>query len=160
MDDIALPGDPCRVPECRLAAVKRGLCRACYTDTTLRLCYGQDVRRRRLAACKHCGGGPVNRPRGLCWACYYTPGVKDRYPILYSLGPQGRPKGGYYGLGNGNFTGTLPEPTEALPGTPEKIAVLEYRAANGQQLWHPQDAGLSEGMSVAELADALLARGW
>ena len=30
-------------------------------------------------ACKHCGKGKVNRPRGLCWVCYYTPGVRYRY---------------------------------------------------------------------------------
>ncbi len=32
------------------------------------------------AACRHCGKRRVNRPRGLCWQCYYAPGVKDLYP--------------------------------------------------------------------------------
>ena len=32
-------------------------------------------------------------------------------------------------------------PTTALPGSPEKVAVLERRAARGVSLWHPQDAG-------------------
>src|SRR5205807_1227684 len=31
-------------------------------------------------------------------------------------------------------------PTRALPGTPEKVAVLMERARLGQALWHPQDA--------------------
>ena len=34
----------------------------------------------------------------------------------------------------------LPAPTRALPGTPEKIAVLRERARRGQALWHPLDA--------------------
>jgi hypothetical protein len=31
-------------------------------------------------------------------------------------------------------------PTAALPGTPEKVAVLIERARLGLSLWHPQDA--------------------
>jgi carbon storage regulator CsrA len=33
----------------------------------------------------------------------------------------------------------LPEPTQELPGTEGKIAVLTQRASRGQQLFHPQD---------------------
>jgi hypothetical protein len=40
-------------------------------------------------------------------------------------------------LGSGRVP--LPEPTDALPGTPEKLAVLEERARR-QQLFHPDDA--------------------
>ena len=29
--------------------------------------------------CRNCGRSKVNRPRGLCWSCYYSPGVKDRF---------------------------------------------------------------------------------
>ena len=29
--------------------------------------------------CRHCKKATVSRPRGLCWVCYYTPGVKDLY---------------------------------------------------------------------------------
>jgi hypothetical protein len=35
----------------------------------------------------------------------------------------------------------LPTPTDALPGSAEKIAVLAERLALGQQLHHPADAG-------------------
>lgn len=38
-----------------------------------------------------------------------------------------------------------PEPTDARPGTPEKVAVLAERAARGLCLWHPLDA-TREGM--------------
>ena len=32
--------------------------------------------------CRHCADPKrkVNRPRGLCWYCYYTPGVRKLYP--------------------------------------------------------------------------------
>lgn len=36
---------------------------------------------------------------------------------------------------------TLPQPTCALPGTAEKIAVLTARYCRGEQLHHPQDNG-------------------
>ena len=31
--------------------------------------------------CRHCNKNKVNRPRGLCWDCYYMPGVRDLYPM-------------------------------------------------------------------------------
>jgi len=31
------------------------------------------------------------------------------------------------------------QPTEAIPGSPEKVAVLAYRLAEGLPLWHPGD---------------------
>jgi hypothetical protein len=42
-----------------------------------------------------------------------------------------------------NFTGTAPlpgAPTTAVPGTPEKLAVLVERAQQKQALFHPADA--------------------
>lgn len=33
-----------------------------------------------MRLCRHCGREPANRPRGLGWACFYTPGVRDLYP--------------------------------------------------------------------------------
>lgn len=33
-----------------------------------------------------------------------------------------------------------PEPTEAMPGTLEKVEVLRQRAEAGVQLWHEDDA--------------------
>lgn len=85
-----------------------------------------------IPVCKHCQKAKVNRPRGLCWSCYYTDGVKDQYPSTSK----------YARRGVGNFTGNapLPEPTTAAPGTPEKMAVLELRAKLKQALWHPHDA--------------------
>jgi hypothetical protein len=49
--------------------------------------------------------------------------------------------------GVSNFCGQAPlppEPTEALPGTAEKVVVLEERARRGLALWHPGDATAGE----------------
>jgi hypothetical protein len=83
--------------------------------------------------CRHCGKAKCNRPRGLCWSCYYAPGVRDHYPSTSKFARRG------VGCAN-NWPLDPPEPTTALPGTPEKVAVLEERARRQQSLWHPQDA--------------------
>jgi hypothetical protein len=83
--------------------------------------------------CQHCNELPVSRPRRLCWSCYYTPGVRERYPSTSKFGRRGI----------GNFNGTPPLPafaTGALPGTAAKLAVLEERARQRLNLWHPADA--------------------
>lgn len=85
------------------------------------------------AVCRNCGRAKVNRPRGLCWSCYYTPGVKDKFPSTSK----------YARRGVGNFNGNAPLPpipTTAAPGTAEKLDVLAMRAKLKQALWHPLDA--------------------
>ena len=83
--------------------------------------------------CRHCGKGRVNRPRGLCWTCYYTPGVKELYPSTSKFAHRGV----------GNFCGNAPlppVPTACAPGTPEKLAVIEHRAKARLAIFHPADA--------------------
>lgn len=87
-----------------------------------------------MNVCRHCHGKPVGRPRGLCWTCYYAPGVRDLYPS--------DPKYSRHGLDTRG--GDLPEPTDAEPGSEAKILVLCARAAKNQQLWHPDDRHLSD----------------
>src|SRR5262245_62069592 len=82
--------------------------------------------------CRHCNKVKSNRPRGLCWSCYYRPGVRALYPPTSSSARRG--------ISAFNGRAALPVPTTALPGTPEKVAVLEIRARLRQQLWHPDDA--------------------
>jgi hypothetical protein len=83
--------------------------------------------------CRHCRRNPVNRPRGLCWSCYYAPGLRDRYPSTSKFARRG------IGVGT-TRTPPASAPTRALPGTPEKVAILEQRARLQQDLWHPLDA--------------------
>jgi hypothetical protein len=95
--------------------------------------------------CRHCHESPVSRPRGLCWACYYMPGVRELYPSTSKFGRRGV----------GNFNGSLPLPafpTPTMPGSPEKIAVLAERARLRESLWHPDDANFAGPRKAVALA--------
>ncbi len=83
--------------------------------------------------CRHCQKVKSNRPRGLCWSCYYRPGVRDQYPSTSKYARRG--VGDFHGR-----TKLAAEPTTARPGTEAKIAVLAERARLGLSLWHPLDA--------------------
>lgn len=80
--------------------------------------------------CRHCQQRNAIRPRGLCWRCYYTPGVKDLYPVTSKFAPRTAPKPAT----------TLCKPTTTLPGTEEKIKVLAERVQRCEKLWHPADS--------------------
>ncbi len=82
--------------------------------------------------CRHCQRTKANRPRGLCWSCYYRPGVRDLFPSTSKFARRG--------IADYCGKAIMPEPTDALPGTLEKVEVLEARARRGQALWHPLDA--------------------
>ena len=97
--------------------------------------------------CRHCQKVRSNRPRGLCWTCYYTPGVRDLYPSTSKFARRGV----------GNFCGTAPLPeaaTAAAPGSEEKIRILMERAAKRQALFHPDDSTDAVGAPVLELREA------
>ena len=83
--------------------------------------------------CRHCGGRVTSQPRSLCYACYYTRGVRDLYPTESKFGRRNS-NAGYM---NQPCTDS---PTAAPPGSAEKVAALEKRATLGVSLWHPQDA--------------------
>jgi len=94
--------------------------------------------------CRHCGRAPTSRPRGLCWSCYYTPGVRQLYPTASKYARQ---SDDFFGLGE------LPAvPTSARPGSPEKVAILEQRASRRQRLWHPADASLDSESRLLGIA--------
>lgn len=87
-----------------------------------------------VVRCRHCGREKVNRPRGLCHRCYYTPGVRDCYPSTSPYAPRSD---------EWNFNGPFrtPTPTPHPPGTPGKMAVLAERLERREHLFHPADAG-------------------
>ncbi|MCI0380646.1 MAG: hypothetical protein L0215_23930 [Gemmataceae bacterium] len=84
--------------------------------------------------CRNCRRRRSNRPRRLCWRCYYKSGVREKHgPMLTSFSRRGP--------GQGHLPRRLPPfPTTALPGSAEKIAVLTQRAEMGLELFHPDDA--------------------
>lgn len=84
--------------------------------------------------CRHCRTRAGWCPRGLCWRDYHDAAVRALYP------PQN--KGRRPAEGDGDFNGGYrppPVPTAALPGTEEKLTVLESRVAAQVSLWHPAD---------------------
>lgn len=85
--------------------------------------------------CIHCKNAKVSRPRNLCWKCYYTDDVREQYPIMDV--PQNN-----RGACGKDFNKILPHapPTKALPGTEDKISVMEKRAAEGRPIFSPEDA--------------------
>jgi hypothetical protein len=85
-----------------------------------------------IAICRHCQKKKANRPRGLCWQCYFTPGVKNLHPSTSKYGRRG--------VGNMNRNRLPDEPTEAPPGSEAKLAILADRARKNLSLWHPNDA--------------------
>lgn len=83
--------------------------------------------------CRHCRKQPINRPKQLCWSCYYTPGVVALYPSTH--------KATRRGVGNGNVQGRQPEkPTTAPPGSRRKLAVMLQRIKRYETVDHPDDA--------------------
>ena len=86
-----------------------------------------------MRICRHCRRAPVTRARGLCYRCYYGRGVRALYPSTSKFAR--------HGVEDFNGRALLPPfPTPAMPGTPEKIAILQQRASLGVELWHPDDA--------------------
>lgn len=100
--------------------------------------------------CRHCGSPytVVGRWRGLCSKCYKRLDVRGMYPARSN----GRyvVKNGPSLWSNGVARVMPPVPTDAQPGSEEKILVLAERAANYQRLWHPDDA--TAAPSYADLA--------
>ena len=100
--------------------------------------------------CRHCQKTKSNRPRGLCWTCYYTPGVRELYPSTSKFARRGV----------GNFSGNAPlpdAPTDATPGSEEKIRILIERARLKQALFHPLDSIKLPPEKIEALAEALSA---
>lgn len=136
-----LAGAWCRHCRRRMGTRARGLCTACHRDPAVRAQYpssrgkggGCKAGRRapRNAPCRADCGRRATQPRGLCWTCYYTPGVRALFPSVSKFARQGR--------GTDNHCRGLPQPTEAEPGTEDKVRVLEERARQGLSLHHPDD---------------------
>lgn len=85
--------------------------------------------------CRSCKKVRSNRPRGLCYSCYYKPSVRAMFPSTSKFARKGA------GIGV-CCSKSSAVPTGAMPGSEEKIRVLMERVSRGEDLWHPSDAGL------------------
>lgn len=130
-----------RCPDCggartlahdRRANCARGLvrCRPCAVAATV--ARNAAARAARPTVCVHCAARKVARPSGLCAPCYRVPGLKERYRSTHAANRRG--------AGQGVAAPPPPDaPTWAAPGSAQKIAVMERRAANGRSVAHPDD---------------------
>lgn len=105
-----------------------------------------------FAICRHCHKCKVNRPRGLCWSCYYTPGVRELYPSTSKYARRGVGMAG---------NSALPEhPVFVDPGSPEKEALMHERAKAGLSLFHPAEPRFSaeyqQDWTVPEVSDPFI----
>lgn len=146
--DSPRPAHTPRCRHCRKRAARtgrngsRGLCNTCYADVDVREFYPRGEKSRRsLGPCRNCATRKGSRPRGLCYTCYQDGAIRAQHKGAIGHGIEGqRVRPGK----------RLPaEPTTALPGSEEKIRVLEARAARGEQLHHPQDAKIAFSESAA-----------
>src|SRR4051812_6839331 len=87
--------------------------------------------------CRHCQIDIARREysRGLCHACWHDLSVRLLYPCR--LAQEGRE----LILRSDNHPLDPNGPTDATPGSPEKMSVMRDRAARGCQVFHPLDAG-------------------
>jgi hypothetical protein len=94
--------------------------------------------------CKHCNNRRMSRQE-LCYSCYNIKSIRYLYVDRFA-------RTGSATIDSYKITKrALPEPTRALPGTLEKIAVLEDRATRGVHLWHPDDATWKDVLSSEEM---------
>lgn len=80
--------------------------------------------------CRHCGKTNAIDRRGLCRGCYRTPIIRAGYGVLTG-------QTAYFDETRYDFP--LGLPTEAEPGTEEKIRVMEMRAEMNLRVTHPLD---------------------
>jgi hypothetical protein len=76
--------------------------------------------------CPECSCRPVRLASGVCWKCFLDQG--DELDTDFADRPPS------------------PWPTDALPGSAAKIAVLEERFRLGYALFSPKDARLTDGV--------------
>lgn len=135
-------GGLCRsCPAVLTLANRSGYCTACHEQTDeqrearrirQRECYRERVEGE---ACRHCRIRQVSRARGLCFRCSRDAAIRNLYPTTSKYANKG-----ISADGEDDFEPQpCPEPTEAIPGTEAKLAVLEARAAARVELWHGGD---------------------
>lgn len=94
----------------------------------------------RWPSCLHCRRQRPCPNRGLCRKCYRQPAIRSQYPVLTM---QARSDGTVV-PNQFNDTNHVPPldtaPTNARPGSRLKMLIMQRRAEEGKQVFHPGDA--------------------
>ena len=129
---------PCRhcgTPRSARANDRRGLCWGCYSQPRSARCIPRCYAPPARGPLRGVPKGPGSyRPRP-CRRCGTDPALRARQPgadrrIIYPAQVAAAKDAEALGL----------VPTSALPGSTEKLLVLQARASRGLPLWHPDDA--------------------
>ena len=105
--------------------------------------------------CRGCGQRPGSHKRGFCWGCYHDAAVMALFPA-----DQSKNSGGGDATWEYTELPPPPTPTNAVPGSEKKLAVMEWRDAHGYQVHHPGDnvPDYRRGSSVWEAVVGEIAR--
>lgn len=94
-----------------------------------------------IVLCVHCGKGRrAKRPRGLCWGCYNTPGVRHLYPCRPANGGWVRPDHMPTKREVHKPSKPASEPLPEGHSWEERLAVMAERREQNESLFHPGDA--------------------
>lgn len=108
-------------------------CDRCTATRTCKRCVSRRWYRRQREGwngklCVHCHKYRMSRPRGLCFGCSEKPGVR----ALYTANEKDR-------FDDDLVPKPVLFPTDARPGSDEKIAVMAGRFERGEELFHARD---------------------
>lgn len=81
----------CKECEKKRRIHSRGLCRACWTNPSIRAQHGIAAKAM-PSYCLECGKNPPHGGRGLCSGCYKRDDIRARYPTLGKGGRRPEPE--------------------------------------------------------------------
>lgn len=108
---------------------RKDYCETCSTALWRAVRPPKPAKPRPIRLCQHCHEKQRNRPRGLCWACFGNPYIRDLY--------EPRPKTATPAI---KRRGPAPQPTNAPVNSEERLEVYRQRAELGYDIFHPGDS--------------------
>lgn len=102
---------------------------------------GKRKKKQYRVICGYCKKDSVLYCRSLCRRCYDDQKIREEFQVSSKKGSKARMLGAFKNGETYTSSPNLrePEPTDAMPGSEEKIRIMEYRAANGFSIFSPND---------------------
>ena len=96
--------------------------------------------------CRHCKVRSGYRSRGLCAICWDNVEIRALYSARRGIWQRDAEEVEQHKVEAAEYVRTVaPLPTDAMPGTPEKVEIMELRYALGFSIFHPMDRTGLEG---------------